>query len=179
MCTGSQKNHGKTWHGELSDKAASVKTHCYYGMKYCEGKPENLRSILDNIILHYQNIHTNCLPQSRCRTEENYEPSKTIIKDSLAVELLHRAIRNLQLYKTPKDYCDCVDTHYVESFNNACLIYHDKRIVFSDKEYERRTNMAILDWNENIDRECTSVAIVEDPRHPRRQQGKRVLKRKN
>ena len=101
-----------------------------------------------------------------------------MVKDPVAIKLLERAIHSLQLYKTPQDYVECIDTHYVESFNNACLIFHDKRIVFGDAEYKRRTQMAILDWNENIDRQCTSVSYVEDPRHPRRRTGKRVLKRK-
>lgn len=47
-----------------------------------------------------------------------------------------------------------------------------------DAEYKRRTQMATLDWNENIDRKCTSMSLVEDPRDHRRRTGKRVLQRK-
>ena len=38
--------------------------------------------------------------------------------------------------------------------------------------------MEILDWNENVDREFSSVSLVEDVRNPRRQTGKKVLKLK-
>jgi len=37
--------------------------------------------------------------------------------------------------------------------------------------------MAILDWNENIDKQCTSMSLVEDPRYPCRRTEKHVLKR--
>ncbi|KAK3106301.1 hypothetical protein FSP39_017387 [Pinctada imbricata] len=178
VCSGPQYQHGKTWHGELSDKSASIKTHTYYAIKNCDGSPDKLRANLDNIIPHYQNIHSNCAAESRCRTDPNYIPSKVILTDKVAIKLLDGAVKNLQIYKTPADYCSCIDTHYVECFNNACLIYHDKRIVYSDKEYKRRTAMAILDWNENIDRDYTSITYTEDARNPRRKTGKKHLKPK-
>ena len=37
-----------------------------------------------NIIEHYKNNHIDCHPSSRCQTDVNYEPSKTIISDSKA-----------------------------------------------------------------------------------------------
>ena len=98
-----------------------------------------------------------------------------ILKDSSAVSLLQRAIQNPQIYKSPNDYVHCMDTHYVESFNNACLIFHDKRISFGTTEYVRRTHMAVLDWNENVDRDFTSISQIEDPKNPRRILGKKAL----
>ncbi|MES9884387.1 MAG: hypothetical protein ABW185_26365 [Sedimenticola sp.] len=178
IVTGPKRKHGITWHDQLRDKAASIKTHAYYAMKHCSGSGPKLRSILDNTTAHYQNKHEHCLPNSRCKTEEYYIPSKVIITDSAAASILTKAIHSLQVYKTPEDFVHCRDTHYVESFNNACLIYHDKRISFGTPEYLRRTNMAILDWNENVDREYTSISMWEDPRNPRRQSGKKNLKPK-
>ena len=149
---GPMKHHGITWHEELKDKAASIKTHVYYAMKTCHGSPDTLRKNLDNIVEHYKDNHGNCQLESRCRTDENYIPSKVNLKDSSAISILVKAIHSLQVYKTPQDFVHCTDTHYVESYNNACLIYHDKR-SFGKREYKRRTDMAILDWNENVDRE--------------------------
>ena len=57
----------------------------------------------------------------------------------------------------------------MESFNNATLIYHDKRITFGEKEYKRRTNLSICDWNENVDRDCTSIVLFEDVKIPGRE----------
>ena len=49
-----------------------------------------------------------------------------------------------------------MDTYYVESFNNVLLQYHDKRINFSREVYQLRTNLAVLDWNEHVNRPTTS-----------------------
>lgn len=50
--------------------------------------------------------------------------------------------------------------------------------MFGETEYKQRTQMAIVDWNENIDRQCTSVTLVEEQHHPRHRTRTRVLKRK-
>ncbi|KAI8490580.1 hypothetical protein Bbelb_318480 [Branchiostoma belcheri] len=41
----------------------------------------------------------------------------------------------------------CRDTLYVESFNNACLQYLDKRIFSGSTKYSLRMYLAILDWS--------------------------------
>ena len=178
ITSGPKKMHGLTWHEELTDKAASVKTAAYYAMKNCKGSGETLRQMLDNIPEHYIGNHSHCLPESRCKQEERYICSKSELKDPKAISLLSAAIKKLQIYRTPEDYATCVDTHYVESFNNATLIYHDKRITFGEKEYKRRTYLSICDWNENVDRECTSVVLFEDVKNPRRRVGHKNLKPK-
>ena len=178
ITSGPKKMHGITWHGELTDKAASVKTAAYYAMKNCNGSGEKLRQMLDNIPEHYKGNHTQCLPQSKCKQEERYVCSKSELKDPKAISLLSAAIKKLQIYRTPEDYAACVDTHYVESFNNATLIYHVKRITFGEKEYKRRTNLSICDWNENVDRDCTSIVLFEDVKNPRRRVGHKNLKPK-
>ena len=178
ITSGPKKMHGLTWHEELTDKAASVKTAAYYAMKNCKGSGETLRQMLDNIPEHYIGNHSQCLPESRCKQEERYICSKSELKDPKAISLLSAAIKKLQIYRTPEDYATCVDTHYVESFNNATLIYHDKRITFGEKEYKRRTYLSICDWNENVDRECTSVVLFEDVKNPRRRVGHKNLKPK-
>ncbi|KAI8503775.1 Orexin receptor type 2 [Branchiostoma belcheri] len=67
------------------------------------------------------------------------------------------------------------DTHYVESFNNALLIYHDKRICFGLESYLMRINLAVLDWNENVDRDHTSEWECEDATDPRRRENMKQL----
>ena len=64
----------------------------------------------------------------------------------------------------------------MESYNNSTLIYHDKRITFGEKEYKRRTHLSIIDWNENVDRDYTSVVLYEDVKNPRRRVGHKNLK---
>ena len=69
VISGAKKNSGITWHEELSDKAASIKTAAFYVMKNCNGDPARLRELLHNIPGHYQADHSKFLPESRCKTE--------------------------------------------------------------------------------------------------------------
>ena len=59
------------------------------------------------------------------------------------------------------------DTFYVESLNNSLLIFMDKRIVFTDEEYECRENLGVLHWNENVDRDYTSIKYGKSTSSPR------------
>ena len=71
--------------------------------------------------------------------------------------MLLQCLHKNKIYKKDDEYSKSRDTHYVESFNNALLQYHDKRIVFGIETYEIRINLAILDWNEHVDRPITSI----------------------
>ena len=68
------------------------------------------------------------------------------------------------------------DTYYVESFNNVLNIYQDKRIAFGDKQYNARANLAVCQWNENVDRPFTSVWNPQNNRRPRSRLGKKNYK---
>ena len=63
----------------------------------------------------------------------------------------------------------------MESFNNAALIYHEKRIVFGTQEYNRRSMMAVTEWNENVDRDFSSVTHYVSHKATRQQLGKKNL----
>ena len=181
VCSGPMYAEGKTWHHQLADKAASIKTHFYFCMKNCQENALTLRSMILNIIEHYKNNHTSCAPDSRCKTDTNYEPSKITITDSTAESLLRQALMKTTIYKSPYDYVHCMDTYYVESFNNSMLQYHDKRLAShcGEKSYKFRTHLAILDWNDHINsRRVTSTKLVTDARKPRRQSLVKVMERK-
>ncbi|XP_078617371.1 uncharacterized protein LOC144885371 [Branchiostoma floridae x Branchiostoma japonicum] len=176
LTKGARWNVGITWHPELVDKAAAVKTHFYWSMSRCGGSEQVLRDSLMNIVAHYRNQHDNCSPESRCRTDDRYRPTKLIIRNEGAIELLTKFIQKHTVYKWPCDYVLCKDTLYVESFNNACLQYLDKRIFFGTLNYGLRMNLAILDWNEHVDRPATSRYQRFRVANPRQNNGgKRVL----
>ena len=181
VCSGPRHMEGKSWHSQLSDKAGSVRTHMYWAMKNCQQNAEVLKKSVLNIISHYKNIHDDCHATSRCKTDPNYEPSKIIIDDPKAELLLQQALQKTLIYKHPLDFIHCMDTYFVESFNNALLQYHDKRTAgqLSEDTYKFRTQLAVLDWNEHINmRAVTSTRRVTDSRNPRRQAVNRVLERK-
>lgn len=107
-----------------------------------------------------------------------YEPSKYLITEKEAEQILIKFLKSLTVYKKAKEFRFCSDTHYVESFNNFLLQYHDKRIVFGKNTYQLRINLSLLDWNENVDRPSTSIKYLEDAANPRRQTGIPVRKPK-
>lgn len=178
ISSGAQYKEGQTWHAELSDKAASIKTHIYWCMKNCNGNEASLREMIDTIPQHYKGVHDKCSTKSRCRTDNPYIPSKIPLTAEKAEQLLTDFLRKTVVYKDAASYRFCQDTHYVESFNNALLQYHDKRICFGEHTYKLRIGLAILDWNENVDRSATSVRDVVSVVNPRRQQPVRVLAQK-
>ncbi|XP_070556938.1 uncharacterized protein [Ptychodera flava] len=174
---GSNRNQNVTWHPQLSDKGSGIKTHCYWSMKRAKqylqvngNTPEvraeasrQLRQDLDNVVAHYQDNHTYCDQSSRCRRQENYQPSYRAIRSPTAAEMLRKALQKSAIYKHPENYIDCKDTHYVESFNNVALLYHDKRIAFGKTGYKFRSDLTCLDWNENVDRPCSTPTVLELP----------------
>ena len=178
ITSGSVANSGKTWHPELSDKAGSLKTHVYWAMKNCGGDPDKLTSAIDNSVAHYKDKHENCSMTSRCKIDVPYAPSKTIITDTVAEQMFVNFLHKLPVYREPDHYKYCMDTHYVESFNNALLQYHDKRIVFGLRTYKLRLNLAILDWNEHVDRLATSEKTSDEDDNSRRQATVKVLSKK-
>ena len=67
----------------------------------------------------------------------------------------------------------------MESFNNAVLMYIDKRIHFRTQMYALRMGLAILDWNENVDRQATSVRHYMHAGNMNERNGTRVLGKKS
>ena len=110
ICSGPKYKEGITWHRQLADKAASIKTHIYWTMKNCAQNPDKLRENILNIINHYKDDHTKCHETSRCKTDTDYEMSKVKIDDPKAEQILERGLKRIQVYKTAEDYIYCMDT---------------------------------------------------------------------
>lgn len=98
--------------------------------------------------------------------------------DPVAENLLVKVILNSSIFRYPQDYILGRDTFDVESFNNVMNIYQDKRIAFGDMQYNARSNLAVLQWNENVDRDFTSISNQRNTRPPRSQRGKKNYKQK-
>jgi len=104
IATGAKYKHGKTWHFQLHDKIESVATHAHWCIQHCGGNMDTLQSSLLNISQHYQNSHEKCYAESRCKQDQNYEPSKIVLTDPKAVELLTETVKTSSLYKNAADY---------------------------------------------------------------------------
>ena len=178
ISSGPRYMEGKTWSEELVDKVEPVATHFYWAVKHCQGNSETLRTMLDDIVYHYQNNHKRCHSSSRCQRDPNYEPSKVVIENPVAIKLLRGAIVNSIIYKHADDFNLGKDTYFVESFNNTLNVYQDKRIAFGSEQYKVRAFLGTLHWNENVSREYTSISLKADPKAPRRLIGKKNYKKK-
>ncbi|CAC5424311.1 unnamed protein product [Mytilus coruscus] len=175
---GTAKSERKTWSFQLSDKVEPVSTHIHWAIRNCNNDPEKLKSSFLNVVDHYKNRHLSCDPSSRCKYDKNYEPSRIVLTDPVAEKLLLGVLLNSNIFKYPQDYVLGKDTFYVESFNNVLNIYQDKRIAFGDKQYNARSNLAVCQWNENFDRDFTSISNPRNPRTPRSVRGKKNYKQK-
>ena len=166
VAKGPQYVHDKTHHEQLLDKVVPLKTHVHHCIGNCGGDPEKLKSAILNAVDHYKNVHNNCDEGARCKRDMadfgKYNPSKEIITDPVAEQLLRQALTSTLVYKNPQDFCLAMDTYYVESFNNVLNVFHDKRISFHKQQYNLRTNLTICHWNENVDRPFTSSWNLED-----------------
>ncbi|CAH3172680.1 unnamed protein product, partial [Porites lobata] len=76
-------------------------------------------------------------------------------------------------------FFQCRDTYWIESLHLVMLIYAPKRIHFTRADtYEMRIQLAILDWNENVMREASSMQYYQTSRQPDRIAPHRVLTEK-
>ena len=166
---------GKTWFKELVDKVEPVATHFYWAVKHCQSNSLNLRTMLDNIVDHYQNNHKRCHSSSRCQRDPNYESSKVVIENPMAIKLLRGAIVNSIIYKHADEFNLGIDTYFVESFNNTLNVYQDKTIAFGIEQYKVRSFLGTLHWNETVSSEYTSISLKADPKAHRRLIGKKEL----
>lgn len=95
--------------------------------------------------------------KSRCRTDNNYEPSRIVITNTIAEELLKSVIIKSTKYTGAADFVLGTGASHIESVNNAMNMYHDQRIYYSDLVYQIRSQIAVLHWNENVGRPYTSI----------------------
>ena len=89
MGTGTKKSEGKTWHSQLSDKAAPLRNHLLWCICHCDGNANKLRYLLDSVLGHFQNKHDTCHASSPCKILGNrYVPHLTIVNDPVAISLM-------------------------------------------------------------------------------------------
>ncbi|KAH3876604.1 hypothetical protein DPMN_000451 [Dreissena polymorpha] len=148
ISTGPQYKEGTTWSRQLEDKAEPVAAHMHWTMKNCKENPQLLvlRQNLDSVVKHYKNEHDNCFDTSSlsCKTDKNYEPSRTVITNPKVEKMLENAIKSSVIYTSPEDFILSRSSFSVESFNNVMNIFQDKRIAFSDMQYNMRSQLSVF-----------------------------------
>lgn len=122
--------------------------------------------------------HTNCYQDSRCQ-EDGYVCSKKLVVSKKAIAAYRKAVEGTTIFKNAEDYVLCRDTFWIESLHLVMLIYAAKRIHFGRADtYEMRIQLAVLDWNENVQREASSLQYYQTSRQPDRIATHRVLTEK-
>jgi hypothetical protein len=157
ISSGNVRDSGTTWHWQLEGKVEPIATHAHWAIVHCDGDPQKLQDSLLNVVSHYTNDHSNCHASSRCKTSEVYEPSRRLLESPRARELLTNTIKKSTIFASAKDYVHGRYSSHVESFNNVMNMFHDKRIYYSDQEYNTRSQISVLYWNENSGRKVNSV----------------------
>ena len=90
--------------------------------------------------------------------------------------MLEVVINNSAIFISQADFVLARDTSYVDSFDNVMNIFQDKRISFTDQQYNARSQLAVLHWKENVDRVFISVYNPRDQRDPSRKIRKKNYK---
>jgi hypothetical protein len=92
------------------DKVHSIRTHVQYAIRNCNRDDITLQRKIDNVVMHYKNVHDQCSADSRCRVDRNYESSKLILKSPVAEKLLVNGFHKTVVYKFPNDYTHAMGT---------------------------------------------------------------------
>jgi len=147
---GTEKDHGVTWHKELRDKAHAIRMHASHALANRDIDTETFKELLLIPVTHYTNQHERCLLTSRCQIDKNYEPSKIIITDEKAKNLLETAIKQSFLYSNAESFLQNMSNAWVESFINTLGQFQDKHIPIDDDTYSTKTQLAVCHWNESV-----------------------------
>nr|XP_058943697.1 uncharacterized protein LOC131771852 [Pocillopora verrucosa] len=105
------------------------------------------------------------------------ETSAVSCEVPMTKELLTYLFETQVKEKSPIICCllQCRETYWIESLYSVMLIYAAKRIHHGDDTYNMCMELAILDWNENVNREASSLQMYQHTRHPNRLAETRVL----
>nr|XP_058955495.1 uncharacterized protein LOC131782778 isoform X4 [Pocillopora verrucosa]XP_058972477.1 uncharacterized protein LOC131798834 isoform X2 [Pocillopora verrucosa]XP_058973361.1 uncharacterized protein LOC131799682 isoform X2 [Pocillopora verrucosa] len=174
VASGAQRDEGSKWFFELLDKVKSTRTLVYFCMKNSPPNEEEFQGTLLNVVDHYQGNHVRCHAESRCK-QNGYVMSKKLLTKPEVVAACREAIMGTSIYRHASDYMRCRETYWIESLHSVMLIYAAKRIHYGDDTYNMCMELAILDWNENVNREASSLQMYQHTRHPNRLAETRVL----
>ncbi|CAH3153238.1 unnamed protein product, partial [Pocillopora meandrina] len=151
VASGAQRDEGSKWFFELFDKVKSTRTLVYFCMKNSPPNEEEFQGTLLNVVDHYQGNHV---------------MSKKLLTKPEVVAACREAIVGTSIYRHASDYMQCRETYWIESLHSVMLIYAAKRIHHGDDTYNMCMELAILDWNENVNREASSLQMYQHTRHP-------------
>ena len=126
-----------------------------------------------------QGIHSDCHPSSSCH-DPGYIFSRVQLTNPQACQALLSGLKDTYVYRYAEDFCQvcmlvtvsplaifsknvpCRDTYWIENFNHQLLTYLPKRIHFSTRVFNVRTNLAVMDWVRHnfVNSSCLYMYVV-------------------
>ncbi|CAH1780860.1 unnamed protein product [Owenia fusiformis] len=175
---GTKKTENICWHGQLFDKYDGIKNHIWYSIMHSGNDETLLRGSLDAIVSHYQGYHESCRLTSHCVRNPRYAPSRVLLTDPIAIDLLSKFVHDTSIYKNPHLVLEGLSTSYVEAANNALRSFLPKRHSFGDTSFQVRVDLFILHWNENVNRPFKRAVVPQNEGTPRENSGRKYQSKK-
>jgi len=144
---------------ELMPWVKSVTNHLWWSAQTCGGEPEVLRERWISLLYHVTNQHTwdhhdfyhQCDHEPLASDEKRKK--KWLRQGSPALEALRKVVMDPRLVKDIKKTTKAVHTGPLEAHHSLINKYCPKRQHFSYRSMMARTQLAVLDHNNNLRRE--------------------------
>lgn len=163
----------------LQDWIKPVGNHVFYCSKNSKGDPELLIAMWKSLLHHVTNRHRfkSVKKYQQCPhkpyTAAESRRKKWLKKGSPAFEQLAKVVNDEKRLKDMPQLVDADHTGSVEVFHSILLSYASKRNAFDFATMEARTKLAIIDHNENINR---NHGTIKKPRKNTGKKGEKKIK---
>ena len=137
----------------------SIINHFWWACCNCDGDVTKLEDMWTSVLYHIRNVHRWKGAKSSYKSCSHPKLSvrdrlakKWLKKNSTAFSALENIIRDEKLLKDLPNLVKFKHSGNIEVFHNLKLKYCPKRLAFSYKGMYARTQLAVLDHNENLGR---------------------------
>lgn len=174
IAAGTKRNHGRTLHVVLSHKCQTLRNHAHYSVINSGGDSSKMRRTLLNCVNHFRGKHGNWDEEWQWK-EGNHVPSTHLVKCPGEIGIPRVLVMWAAIYKSGEGFAPSKDSIYVEYFNNTVLIHLDKRLQYQDTSYQLLQSLPLLDWNEHVGRDHSSIYRIQECRHINQQNVKKEM----
>ncbi|XP_049918879.1 uncharacterized protein LOC126401561 [Epinephelus moara] len=149
---------------DLQPWIKSICNHLWYACASCGGDPEDLIKKWQSLLYHICGVHRweEDGEEKTCQhadlSPEQQRRKRWIKKDSPAFKILSSIALDKGIIKDLRHMALFKHTGKLEVFHASLLKYTEKRLHFHDSSMRARTQLAIMDHNENVQREQATTA---------------------
>ncbi|XP_071988891.1 uncharacterized protein [Engystomops pustulosus] len=142
----------------LSQWASPIESHLWWSVKTCGENGQELLDRWNGLQYHVLNVHEwySRSDYWKCRHDigrsGNSKPVKWIPKGSLAYRRLRKIVLNPLLQKQLKRVTYFCHADALDILHSTCRKYRPRGVSFHKDEMVARTQLAVLDYNRNVQR---------------------------